>query len=880
MSNGKRHRWAGLSLVLALVPGLDASPGRSAEPLLDPSKTIGPETCGSCHGDEFRLWQETAHARIFSGQLPLHKNPRALEIGQKLGVRLIQHDSLCLDCHYTPKLSSGKVMAHAGVSCESCHGAAKDWLTVHNTFEGRQAQRRFEDAEQTRRRQERNANYGMFSGGRIYDLVARCYRCHLVPEERLINVGGHGQGGAFDLVERYEQIRHNFVTGERKVNAPLSSARRRQFQVLGPVLELEWALSGLAQAQEPAGAFAQARVRMANRARERLAAIQQQLQLPELGTILAAAQGQGPGDSAALRRTADQVQTAARDFVAHHDGTRLAALDALPDTPSSSAPATTTADAVSTNAGEVQDLLRPQLTARAVLGPEKCESCHAPAADWWNRDPHARAAEPFRTQAAENVRIAALYYGERGAQILASGRSVCMNCHGTVLTGKEGRAVELGVSCESCHGPAGDYLRPHPQLSSAERLNLGMTDLANLDRRAQVCASCHSIVDRRLLSSGHQSGADFDFATGLVKIRHWQDENPPRETLLAAYLRAETARGPRPVVQVPSTGAVPTPARQDAAPAAAVSPASAQPVTAQAVTAQAVTAGPLVGVRNPAIPAHLRLPLNGHETVGPGKCEGCHGAQAAWWAQDAHQRSADRFFSQDQLSLQIAQRYYGQPAADLIVRGISLCMDCHGTVRTGKEQNEVESGVSCESCHGPAGAYLKPHPQAAPEERLRLGMTAWADLDRRAQVCASCHQVRDPRLLAAGHPTGSGFDLVAGHRAIAHWEGDPPAPAALAAAYQRIAGGPPTPAQLVRARTGDPRTGDPRTGDPRTGDPRTGDPVAATDAAATAPPPVAARSSVKSGDAERGSAERGIVEILLLIQERLEALAASKEPRP
>src|SRR5205823_3686488 len=78
-----------------------------------------------------------------------------------------------------------------------------------------------------------------------------------------------------------------------------------------------------------------------------------------------------------------------------------------------------------------------------------------------------------------------------------------------------------GVSCESCHGPAQDWLARHhldawKNETRAEKNRLGMTDTQSLAGRAQLCARCHvgaagMDVDHDLLAAGHPR-LSFEFA--------------------------------------------------------------------------------------------------------------------------------------------------------------------------------------------------------------------------------------------------------------------------------------------------------------------------------------------------------------------------------
>ena len=400
---------------------------------------------------------------------------------------------------------------------------------------------------------------------------------------------------------RLDSIRHYFVTSGRRENAPIPAGRRRQLIVLGAALELEWSVRGLAAATTD-GSYAGGLTRRIEKARRKLAALGRTVALPEIDAMLAAAEGLrlAPGNAAELGYAADRVAAAARQFVAGHDGSRLAALDAFargdgdeeaaagsdggggPEeagvdagleggtgggggagggaagnagggraaTGGGGPAAARGAPAIPTPAGEVHAHLRPPLSSRPVVGQGRCDACHNRENDWWFRDPHQRTAEPFFNRERRNAQIATLYYGKPAAALMASGRAVCMDCHGTVKTGREGAAADSGVSCESCHGPAGDFLQPHPKADRAGRLQLGLVDLRDPGVRARVCSSCHYVNDARLLASGHPVGKSFDLADRSQKIAHWQIAQPDPERLRSAWAKAVADRGGVPAVRV------------------------------------------------------------------------------------------------------------------------------------------------------------------------------------------------------------------------------------------------------------------------------------------------------------------------------------------
>ena len=80
-----------------------------------------------------KAWKASKHAKGFRS---LTKNPRrkvSRKIAKAMNVRLIKR-GFCAGCHYTSIPRGNRTKAIAGVSCESCHGAAVDWVDVHQKF--------------------------------------------------------------------------------------------------------------------------------------------------------------------------------------------------------------------------------------------------------------------------------------------------------------------------------------------------------------------------------------------------------------------------------------------------------------------------------------------------------------------------------------------------------------------------------------------------------------------------------------------------------------------------------------------------------------------------------------------------------------------------
>lgn len=296
--------------------------------LLDHTKVSGPESCGECHTNEVEAWKKTPHSLTFN---EMHRRPEAQAIAEKLGIRRVRSESLCLSCHYTPKLDeAGATAVIAGVSCESCHGEAKDWINVHNDY-GTHKTKAAEPAEHRDARVAKAVAAGMLNPRNLYAVASNCFECHLVPNEKLVNVGGHPAGSPdFELVSwLHGEVRHNFLRSDGKGNADNTPERKRVMFVIGNILDLEHSLRGTALATEK-GPYAVTLARRANAVRTRLTDIQAKAPTPEVAAILEAAQVKlSLHNQADLTAAADKIAALGRSFADAHNGANLAALDAL-----------------------------------------------------------------------------------------------------------------------------------------------------------------------------------------------------------------------------------------------------------------------------------------------------------------------------------------------------------------------------------------------------------------------------------------------------------------------------------------------------------------------------------------------------------------------
>jgi len=318
----------GIIPVLGLVLGLLVAPGSvSAQDLkLDPTKVKGPDACGECHKSSGSIWKLTRHAKTYK-DMPRSKEAKA--IAKAMGIKRIRAESDCLSCHFTSAEVNGKVSAIAGITCESCHGAGADWIKVHGDYGGENVTRDNEDPAHRAERLGKADAAGMIRPTRLYSVAANCYGCHTVPNERLVNEGGHPAGSRFELVSWSQgEVRHNVQY--TKDNNGASAERKRMMYIVGKALDLEFGLRGVAKATQKAN-YAKAMAKRAKRAEKALQKIAEVIQTPEIDEMLsvAGAARLKLNNEAALNESADKVAAAAQKLSSEYDGSAFAAVDAL-----------------------------------------------------------------------------------------------------------------------------------------------------------------------------------------------------------------------------------------------------------------------------------------------------------------------------------------------------------------------------------------------------------------------------------------------------------------------------------------------------------------------------------------------------------------------
>ena len=128
----------------------------------------------------------------------------------------------------------------------------------------------------------------------------------------------------------------------------------------------------------------------------------------------------------------------------------------------------------------------------------------------------------------------------------------CLGCH--ALSPPEADRARTfdstdGVSCESCHGPASNWLGPHTTRGWTHERSIaaGMRDLRDPVRRAENCLTCHlgsadKAVDHEMIAAGHPD-LYFELASFTAAMpRHWKAEDAAVEVRMLAAGQAVQLR--------------------------------------------------------------------------------------------------------------------------------------------------------------------------------------------------------------------------------------------------------------------------------------------------------------------------------------------------
>lgn len=255
------------TLATALGIALQAEIGRAdSSDGFAPEMYIGPEgkvddnsRCIDCHSLEFKAWQRTHHHDSQNAG----DSDLAFELTFELDLAEMREVELCSRCHFTRVPVAGQTHFY-GVSCESCHGPARDWGPSHHQV--------WDELEGVASREEHLqllVSSHMIRPQRLYDLAQNCFECHIMAREEqeisvetLVNTktaeGQHpASSPGFELLAWSQgEIRHNFRKPDNSEDpANPDTEHQHALYVVGKLLDLEYSLRALSQATDPDGRF-------------------------------------------------------------------------------------------------------------------------------------------------------------------------------------------------------------------------------------------------------------------------------------------------------------------------------------------------------------------------------------------------------------------------------------------------------------------------------------------------------------------------------------------------------------------------------------------------------------------------------------------------
>ena len=174
----------------------------------------------------------------------------------------------------------------------------------------------------------------------------------------------------------------------------------------------------------------------------------------------------------------------------------------------------------------------PVAVANKYIGAKKCKSCHSKddvgnQYGVWSEGPHAKA---FETLASER----ALAVGKEHGVAEPQKDDACLKCHVTAFGVPEdeiarGFKADLGVQCESCHGPGEQHMKARFAAAS----EAGAADKPVVIPEGELaipsqatCLECHN--------DGSPTFKNFCYYERAENIRHLRPDHSEEE--LAAIL--------------------------------------------------------------------------------------------------------------------------------------------------------------------------------------------------------------------------------------------------------------------------------------------------------------------------------------------------------
>lgn len=287
-------------LFLFLTSALILLTSNSALAEWDPQKVLGAIECGECHEHALKIWKKSKHQKNYK---KFHRNKDTKEIAKKLKVKRVKkNNSRCTKCHYTVGTKKGKVKVVSGVSCETCHTPSKSWFDIHNSYGGKGIKKEQETAEHKKQRLAKIDDLGLIRGKHLYDWAYNCYQCHIVDDEELVNVGGHGSGNDFDLL-KYSQDEIYHIKDQKT-----GDARRQLIDQVGQAMAIQFSLRALASADLNLEYGKKLKLRYKN-ALKNLKKLNQNANNSDIAKIISLASGADISNQGSLNKLAKNIST-------------------------------------------------------------------------------------------------------------------------------------------------------------------------------------------------------------------------------------------------------------------------------------------------------------------------------------------------------------------------------------------------------------------------------------------------------------------------------------------------------------------------------------------------------------------------------------------